>query len=192
MGWSPIESNKTRAIPDKPATSMLKTQEVAEADLSNSRVGLAIEVEDILGYTPLRTDVKAPSRLERALSELEIETFKQETVDAYKKQMRDHFYGKAQERDLERSIGRQQYNPMGYYVTEVSWQRVDLGTYKQPVPEHILRKCVQIKKAIPEATFQVDELKENSRVVDPFMVVTLGSESLYFEVWDEPKFEASL
>lgn len=184
----PLSQSTFVVIPAKPATSMLLTADVAEADLSNSRVGLALEVEDLLGYTPLRTDVKAPSRLLRALAELEIDTFKMETVDAYKLQMQQHFHAKAKERNDERQRGMS----FGWIETDVAWRKVDLGTYKQPVPEHILRKCVQIKKAIPGATFQVDELRDQSRVVDPFMVVTLAGEGAYFEVWDEPKFEESL
>jgi hypothetical protein len=150
----------------------------AEADL---RRALAAEAEALLGYAPLARDVRAPGRLCRALAALDISVLDQAAVDAYKRQMVEHYatYGK---------------------MAAPTWRLKPLRGYAQPVPEHVLAKAVAIKKELPEAEFYVDQL-----AVDPFLVVTVAplpdpavnrptraldpETAAYVEVWDEPKFE---
>jgi len=190
-GWSTIPgeaiADKPKTVPAKPSTKMLDVVETPEMDMDNARVGLAVEVEDLLGYSALRKDVKAPSKLQRVLAELEIEVYADEKVAEYKQKMQAHFQTKADNADRKRI---QETRGMGRRTqTVVSWKLVDLAKYGKPVPEHVLRKCVQIKKAAPEATFHVDELVEETRTLDPFMIVKLGDDKAVIEVWDEPTFE---
>lgn len=176
----------TIPIPDKPSTDMLKAMAAPELVEGDSRQALAIEAEDLLGYTPLRKDAGAPTKLQRLLSELEITPFEITTVIEYKDKMHAHFQAKAEERD------RKQPNAWVRYTTEVKWADVPLASYGKPVPEFVIRKCLEIKKHAPEATFFVDELREERHTLDPFMVVVLGGERAYIEVWDEPEFEKAL
>jgi hypothetical protein len=180
----PSIPDKPKPVPAKPTTEMLETMEFALAG-EGGRVDLALEVEDLLGYNVLRKDAKAPSRMERVLQSLEIDCYKQEKVDEYKKKMQAHFQAKAENED------RLEIQKTGFSrkVTVVSWKMVRLDKYTKPVPEHVLRKCVQIKRAAPDAEFFVDELVEEKRTLDPFMVVKLGEDKAVFEVWDEPEFE---
>lgn len=187
FGESPAIADTPRPVPAKPSTKMLDVIDAPEMDMDNVRVGLAVEVEDLLGYSALRKDVKAPSKLQRILAALEIEVYGDEKVAEYKQKMQAHFQGKADNADRERIQKTRGRGRMTQTV--VNWRLVSLSSYKKPVPEHVLRKCVQIKKAAPEATFHVDELVEETRTLDPFMVVRLGEDTAVIEVWDEPTFE---
>lgn len=185
MNMGQLSNTRGGFIPDKPSTTMLAVMPATEVDLQDERVSLALQVEDILGYTPLRKDVKAPSRLHRALAEMEIDVYKIETVGQYKEKMRAHFQAKI---DSERGGDRRTVMGEMYYI-EVTWIQVGLKGYAKPVPEHVLAKCIQIKQSLPEANFVVDELVEQKRTLDPFMYVEMNGEKAYFEVWDEPEFE---
>jgi len=184
QGIGPSFADKPKPVPAKPTTALLEHIEIPELG-SGGRVDLALEVEDLLGYSALRKDAKAPSKLERILQALEIDIYKPEKVLEYKGKMKEHFQAKADNAD------RLRIQKTGFSKTQtvVSWKMVRLDKYTKPVPEHVLRKCVQIKKAAPEAEFYVDELVEETRTLDPFMVVSLGADKAVFEVWDEPEFE---
>jgi hypothetical protein len=208
-------------FPDKPSTDMLRAMEMPD-EKTDSRTALAIEAEDLLGYTPLRKETGAPSKLQRILFQLDIPIFDIATVDAYKLKMQQHHQAIASAKD---KIANDRFrspnsNPDfidGFYVgisrqqsTEVSWSMLELKGYDKPIPEFVLRKCAEIKRHAPDANFYVDELRENARTVDPFMVVTLdklefgytfngaivpmkgGADLAYIEVWDEPEFEKTL
>jgi hypothetical protein len=78
-----------------------------------------------------------------------------------------------------------------------SWRRVALNAYDGTVPEFVLSKAVQIKRDLPNATFEIDQLFEEEerrerRDSDPFLVATLGKESFYIDVWDEKEYESKL
>lgn len=77
------------------------------------------------------------------------------------------------------------------------WNTATIQSYKGNVPEHALTKAVEIKREVPEVTFNVEYLVEKSeRVVrpapDPFLVVSLGPERYYIDVWDEKEYERHL
>ncbi len=203
-------------VPDKPSTDMLHRLAApqplargADGDI-DSRTALAVEVEDLLGYTPLRADVGAPSKLRRLLAELEIEPFDPSTVEAYQMKMQAHFQADADQRLYMEFGGRADFP---YYRTAVSWDMVPLRSYSKPVPEFVLRKAVAIQKhaaaAGETAQFFVHELRERQVTLDPFLVVALGEPGSYpvgasiaaiaaigdiahIEVWDEPEFEKAL
>lgn len=190
-----VHSRQPAVIPEKPSTTMLRNMVTPEIT-GDTRQALAMEVEDKLGYTPLRKQSGAPSRLQRLLQELEIEAFDQSTVDDYKVKMKAHFQSQAEERDKERNRRlEEQYGPMSPFFrveTRVDWLLIDLSSYEKPIPEFVLNKCLQIKDRAPDAKFFVDELREKSRTLDPFLVVSLGGEMLSIEVWEEPEFEKTL
>jgi hypothetical protein len=172
---------------DAPSRDVLVRTRIAVKQSSPTvREALAIEAEDLLGYTPLRDDVKAPSALRRVLAHLEIDVLDEKTVDAYKKQMVAHYdtHGK---------------------MKMPTWRLAAIENYALPIPEFVLRKAVAIKKELPAARFYVDHL-----AIDPFLIVSMEQDDMedpntnlasrhldanteaYIECWDEPKFEGKL
>ena len=147
-------------------------------------VELALAAEDLLGYTPLRDHVQAPSRLLRALAQLDIEPLDQKSVDAYKAQMVQHY-----------ATHQKMASP--------TWRLHRFADLAAEVPKFVLRKAVDIKRALPDCFLYVDML-----AVDPFLIVSMVAlpdsvyntrsrdldpkQAAYVEVWDEPKFEATL
>lgn len=172
-------------IVEEPSRSMLKrvTVEVEELDLADPRQKLASEAEALLGYQPLRRELRAPGTLRRALAKLEITVFDEASVNRYKEQMADHY----------RTNNK---------MLAPTWRLTKLREYKQPVPEFVLQKAIEIKRELPEAEFYIDQL-----AVDPFLIVSLveiadhaincereldSETAAYVEVWAEPKFEATM
>lgn len=71
-----------------------------------------------------------------------------------------------------------------------------LGSYDGEVPVFVLNKAMQIQDACySTVSFFIDQriTAQRARYLrDPFLVAQCGSEQYYIEVWDEPKFEATL
>jgi hypothetical protein len=172
-------------VVEEPSREMLKRTavEVQDLDLSNPRQKLAAEAEAVLGYTPLRKELRAPGTLRRALAKLEIAVLEEASVDQYKKQMVEHYA----------TTGK---------MAMPTWRLTPLKKYTQPVPEFVLQKAVEIKRELPEAQFYVDQL-----AMDPFLIVSLeeihdwstnqprkldAETAAYVEAWAEPLFEATL
>lgn len=64
-----------------------------------------------------------------------------------------------------------------------------LGATTLGVPDYLKAKAAEIASNLPNATFDVDELRSSERVYDPFLVVSYGDETYYVVVWDEPVIE---
>lgn len=190
LDWATIfermPENAHVEVVEEPSRTMLQRTkvEIEEVDLSDPRRRLAVEAEALLGYTPLRKELKEPSRLRQVLAKLEIEILEEKSVDCYKKQMVDH------------------YSSSGKMLAP-TWRLISLSRYAKPVPEFVLHKAIEIKHELPEARFYIDEL-----AVDPFLIVSLkelpdstfnhptrnldGETAVYVDVWSEPSFEATL
>lgn len=163
-------------------------------ECGESLVSLADEANEILGYSILKehsektTDGMKP--LERVLAELGIETLDGGDVENYQRKM---LIDAANEKFAEWCKS----NPTPKYGMFVgpSWTETKIEEYKQPIPEFVLNKAVQIKKAIPEAQIVISHLEMHP---DPFLVVRLEerqylySESYFVECWEEPKFEGRI
>lgn len=79
------------------------------------------------------------------------------------------------------------------------WKRYNLSGYQDAIPEFVLQRALLIEERTPLASFYIDQLVEGEennqapvRQPDPFLVVTLGHESYYVDVWEEKEYEASL
>jgi hypothetical protein len=183
--FSAQNTSVSRAPVEEPSREMLKRVEVnlQDLDLSDPRQKLATEAEALLGYTPLRQELRTPGTLRRVLAKLEITILDEASVDAYKKQMVEH------------------YESHGKMVMP-TWRLTRLRAYAEPVPEFVLQKAIEIKRELPEAEFYIDQL-----AVDPFLIVSLKEitdwsinrerkldpeTAAYVEVWGEPKFEATM
>jgi hypothetical protein len=72
-----------------------------------------------------------------------------------------------------------------------AWQHTDMSNGVVDVPEYVTRKIDQIKERVPGATFEADALMGVESSYDPFLIVKLGDEEYYVEVWgDDEKFHA--
>lgn len=93
---------------------------------------------------------------------------------------------------------------MPSYTKSWGWSSFALGRedsrmhkYTGYVPVHVLNMALQVRLQCPNASMIVDELSlvidEVKRPLpDPFLKVTLGSETYYIAVWDEREFEAKM
>lgn len=73
-----------------------------------------------------------------------------------------------------------------YKAAKGQWNRVPIGQYVAPIPEHVIQKAVEIKKELPGVYFGIESLMANP---DPFLVAVFNGAEFYIEVWDEPEFE---
>jgi hypothetical protein len=166
-------------------------------------LSLAADAEVILGYSLLRNSLDAPAdtpRLAQVLAELGIEVLNKADVLDY---MRERLC----DRTLELLDEWQKSNPAalgswgyGANFSGPSWEATPIDKYREAIPEFVVNKAVQIKRALPEAEIFIRHLTEDK---DPFLEVTLGkatdydadrngSERYFVEVWEEPKFEGRL
>lgn len=81
--------------------------------------------------------------------------------------------------------------------TTRKWVSSQLKDYAGNVPEFALDRALRIQAACPRASFSVSQLYEEIESIprplpDPFLIVTLGIESYYVDVWDEKEYEAKL
>lgn len=68
------------------------------------------------------------------------------------------------------------------------WRRASIYDTRQPIPLDVLKLALRVKQLIPAAGLHVESLVKQERVMDPFLVVTLGEAEAYIAVWDEPTF----
>ena len=78
------------------------------------------------------------------------------------------------------------------YAVILAWDVVEHPDVPTEMPPHVERKAKQIADAVPGVTFETETLRDQSRNYDPFLVVRLGEERYYVEVWDERDFEKNL
>jgi hypothetical protein len=78
------------------------------------------------------------------------------------------------------------------YAVMLVWDLVEHPDVPTEMPPYVERKAKQIADAIPGVTFETETLRDQSRNYDPFLVVRLGDERYYVEVWDEHDFEKIL
>ena len=157
--------------------------DVRNLDLTNPRQKLAADAEALLGYSPLRRELRNPGLLKQVLAKLEIPILDEHSVNRYKSEMVDHF----------RTANK---------MPDPTWRLFPLRSYSSPIPEFVLQKAVEIKRELPDARFYVDQL-----AVDPFLIVSMTTLpdyvsnivraldpdlSAYIDCWAEPKFEASM
>ena len=127
--------------------------------------------------------------LAQALQELQIEPYSLASVEAYKKEKLETTLKESNKRTRRRRT--EEDDDDDEYTGR--WMRVDIGDYEPPIPEFVLRKAVQIVEKVPIANVLVDYLVVERKILpDPFLVVRVGTEEYYIEVWNEPVFESKL
>jgi hypothetical protein len=78
------------------------------------------------------------------------------------------------------------------FAVMMVWDVVEHIEVPAEMPLHVEHKARQIADSVPGAIFETETLRDQSRQYDPFLVVRLGDERYYIEVWDERDFERSL
>lgn len=170
---------------------------------TNDVATLAGDAEKVLGYSVLRESLDEPNELPllaQALATLGIEILNKPQVLAY---MRERLI----DRTLEVYDEWQKGNPdpisawgHGESFSGPAWVSTEIARYREAIPEFVVNKAVQIKRALPDVQIFIRHLTEDK---DPFLEVTLGkadsydsdrngSERYFIEVWEEPKFEGRI
>ena len=154
---------------------------------------LADEAAEVLGYKRLKEEHAEPaSPLRAELAKLQIEVLKDASVKRYQlERLKEHATEKFNEW-LQRATVEDMTT-----INLPSWRHRKIEEYTEPIPEFVLNKAIQIKKAIPEAVILVESLEDYP---DPFLIVATRNpsytyvykEQVYVEVWEEPKFEGTL
>lgn len=78
--------------------------------------------------------------------------------------------------------------------TTREWKPLPIDKYDGNVPVEALSKALAIKNALPDVEVYVDRLIETTEKIerpdrDPFLMVKLGNERYWIDVWDEAKYE---
>lgn len=141
---------------------------------------LAAKSKALLEYDLLADRTEADIEpLAEILARLGIEVLDREAVEQYKLRKSRPDVDEALVEDEEDTDDESRDN------RQYEWANTSISSFRRPIPERVLAKCVQIKEASPSAEFRVHYLK---RDLDPFMEVRKGDEHFYIEVWDEPNF----
>ena len=154
---------------------------------------IAEEAEAVLGYSRLKQEHKEPtSPLRSEMAKLQIEVLKDSSVKRYQlERLKEHATEKFNEWLSAATIDNLSS------ITLPAWHHRKIEEYSEPIPEFVLNKAIQIKKAIPDAVILIESLEDYP---DPFLIVALKDprysyiykEQVYVEVWKEPKFEGTL
>jgi hypothetical protein len=183
-------------------TEIRKQSLTAVEGVTEQIVSLAAQARELLGYDVLGKQTGAIqtmelTELQMALKELEIEIMFPADVERYQR-----------ERQIEQTKLNFEKWLQEFSKSDVKlhrWNRFDgpawgvdkISEYKQPIPEFVLAKAVQIKQRVPECEIYVESLQDHP---DPFLIVATATanrydepkERYYVEVWAEPKFEGRL
>jgi hypothetical protein len=161
---------------------------------------LARQAEEILGYGVLSrnfvTTAIELTTLQTALKELDIDVMVPGDVQHYQKerqieQTKANFEVWLKDFMSSGTAGR--YNRFD----GPAWVEEKIAEYKQPIPEFVLAKAVQIKQRVPDCEIYVEYLSDHP---DPFLIIAIpegrpyypAKERYHVEVWAEPKFEGRI
>ena len=165
--------------------SEIKKISLVVAEIPDVLPSVANEALEILGYHSENIEASKPNPLENGLRELDIQILDWRNV-------RQYCFERWMEHEAERhqrSIQNDEVLPEHYWPSR--WEFMEISKYKRWIPDFILPKAVEIKKAFPEVEIGVFHLDETP---DPFLVARIdngkyGHFTYYIDVWDEPRFE---
>ena len=167
---------------------------------SAALVSVAEKAKELLGYDVLaKVMEKKPiavelTELQMVLKSLEIQPLNAADVLAYQKE-RLIEQTTANLKEWMKEIAEADALKWWRQFSGPAWRIAKIETYKQPIPEFVIAKAVEIKERLPECQIYIESLESHP---DPFLIVGIGAteydqdkpkEHYYIEVWDEPKFE---
>lgn len=177
------------------ATEIKRIEMVVPIGATDQVADLAGDAESLLGYSVLKENLDPPVEtptLARVLAQLGIETLNRVDVIRY---MRERLCDRTLE--LMDEWQKTVPDPLRSWsnFSGPTWVTTDISKYKEPIPEFVLNKAIQIKRELPDVGVYIYHLTEAK---DPFLLVTYGATSEYdfdageryfVEVWEEPRFE---
>ena len=182
------------------------------SDTTTPLRALAESAKSVLGYDVLAkqmekaaaaTDaaVTAESELRAVLTALEIDILNEADVMRYQKERLIERTTELMREWMEKMAKKDFGDCLEYSFDRFSgpeWSLIAIKEYKQPIPEFVLAKAVQIKERMPECELWVECLEDHP---DPFLMVSVGKpqyswmrprDHYMVEVWAEPKFEGRM
>lgn len=184
-----------------------KVNDVIHADASLAV--LAESARSILGYDLLAKTVEKKAAatedettlLRQVLASLDLEVLNAFDVAKYQKERMIERTAELAKEWME-ELAKRSFEQIRSYAFDAfhgpNWRLSKIEEYKQPIPEFVLAKAVQIKEKMPEVTILIESLEDHP---DPFLIVAFPApayswekpkEHYYIEVWAEPKFEGML
>lgn len=177
----------------------IKREAVAlPTEFTSDVAALAGDAEKLLGYSLLRQSLDEPTEMPellKVLSDLCIEILNKPSVVLY---MRQKLVDRTIELMGEWEKGEPDPLRSWASFSGPSWASTEISKYKEPIPEFVINKAVQIKQVLPQVGVYIVHLTKDK---DPFLKVTLGKqdewndkagEAYFVEVWEEPKFEGRI
>lgn len=173
----------------------IKRESVGVVNFDEITLGVGAEAAELLGYEVLQSrqvEVTEATPILKVLSELEIEVLSQRDVKQYK---HEHQREIAQKTFADwMALPTSDWNSTRY--TAPAWRELPIKEYKEAVPEFVLQKAIQIKKAVPGCVIAIEHLEESP---DPFLIVhtDMGSsyktptETYYVEVLERAQVRRS-
>lgn len=142
---------------------------------------LADDAATLLGYKAGTRTVVKVTPLAAALAELDIEPLEWRAVRRYQ-------FEAAAAANTAR-LAEVTDPDFQDWRSELEWTRTPISKYAEPIPDYVLNKAIQIKRALPDVEIIVEALQQNP---DPFLIVRVKDgyryEGYYVEVWDERSF----
>ncbi len=172
-------------------------------------LALAESARAVLGYDVLAkkveksaaTAVSEESELRAVLAALEIDILNERDVVRYQKERLIERTTELMQEWMEKTAKRSFEECREYSFDQFGgpcWRMETIKEYRQPIPEFVLAKAVQIKERMPECEIYIEHLEDHP---DPFLIVGSSkaqyswkkpAEYYYVEAWAEPKFEGRI
>jgi hypothetical protein len=169
--------------------------------INGGLASLAESAMSVLGYDVLakitgKVSLEEMTPIQAALQELEIEVLNRRDVFVYQRERMIERTVELCKEWLREQPSRETFDRLDRF-SGPSWIFHKISEYKQPIPEFVLAKAVQIKQRVPECEIYVVALEDYP---DPFLVIggkqkyswQEPDEAHYVEVWAEPKFEGRI
>lgn len=184
----------------------IKRESLGPVEFDEPVCSLADEAKEVLGYERLKQVVTGEvegGELKKSLSSCGLEVLNKTDVERYQT---EHLKEIAQKKFAAWLNSNESVKSFGGRFDCPAWLMTPIEKYKEAIPEFVLNKAIQIKKAMPNAGIFIEYLDESP---DPFLVVKTqktvtytyqekensyqaDDEMYYIEVWAEPKFEGRL
>jgi len=174
-------------------------------DSSKELLSIAEKAKELLGYNLLEaslaksaTVLAEETELRTVLRDLEIEILNPRDVFRYQKEQLIERTTELMREWMDRTAKDTNMKDRLDAFGGPRWDCQKIEEYRQPVPEFVLAKAVQIKERMPGCVVLIESLSDHP---DPFLLVAPApakyswqkpDECYAVEVWAEPKFEGRI
>ncbi len=175
----------------------IRRESIGSVNFDEITLGIGSEAAELLGYEVLskkQSEVTEATPIMKCIAELGIDILNEADVKQYQHEHQREIAQKTFAEWL--AMPATEWRSSSYSAP--TWRTTTtIKEYKEPVPEFVLHKAIQIKKAMPDCGVMIEWLDESP---DPFLVIQTAmpnlystpTEKYYVEVWNEPKFEGTI